>query len=40
MPANPDLLPLDELDTPDIDLSDLSDLEATLELLLRTGALQ
>ena len=36
---HPDLVPLDEVDTPDIDLSDLEDLEGTLELLQRVGAL-
>lgn len=38
--AHPDLLPLSELETPDIDLSDLDDLEGTLELLQETGALE
>ncbi|MBK8022641.1 MAG: iron ABC transporter substrate-binding protein [Chloroflexi bacterium] len=33
------LTPLSELQTPEIDLSDLSDLEASLELLSETGAL-
>lgn len=36
---NPDLPDLDEIQTPDIDLSDLSDLERTLELLRDVGAL-
>ena len=39
VPANPGLVPLSDLDTPDIDLSDLSDLQGTLDLLLETGAL-
>jgi len=34
-----DLLPLSEIDPPDIDLSDLDDLEGTLDLLRETGAL-
>jgi len=34
-----DLVPLDEIETPDIDLSNLSDLEGTLELLRDTGVL-
>jgi len=38
--TNPDLPPLDRLETPDIDLSSLSDLEGTLELLQETGALE
>lgn len=33
------LLPLDEIETPDFDLSDLDDLETTLEMLEETGAL-
>ncbi|MDP6549147.1 MAG: iron ABC transporter substrate-binding protein [Dehalococcoidia bacterium] len=37
IPVHPELVPLDELDTPDIDLSDLSDLEGTLKLLLDVG---
>lgn len=37
---NPDLPPLDTLQTPDFDLSDLDDLEGTLELLQETGALE
>ena len=37
--ANPALVPLDEIETPDIDLNDLSDLAGTLELLQDTGAL-
>ncbi|CAN5809335.1 iron ABC transporter substrate-binding protein [soil metagenome] len=35
----PDLRPLDEIDSPEIDLSDLSDLQGTLELLAETGIL-
>lgn len=37
--ASSDLLPLDSIATPDIDLSDLSDLQATLDLLRETGVL-
>lgn len=37
--TNADLPPLAELDVPDIDLSNLSDLEGTLELLQRVGVL-
>ena len=37
IPVHPDLVPLVELDTPDIDLSGLSDLEGTLKLLLDAG---
>ena len=33
----PDLTPLDEIESPDIDLSDLADLEATLELIAEVG---
>ncbi len=33
------LIPLDEIQSPDIDLSDLSDLQGTLELLAETGAI-
>ncbi|NWF69774.1 MAG: iron ABC transporter substrate-binding protein [Chloroflexi bacterium] len=39
VPANPDLLPLDQIQAPEIDLSDLSDLQGTLDLLRATGAL-
>ena len=38
--ARPGLPPLASLATPDFDLSDLADLETTLELLLDTGALE
>ena len=34
------LLPLDQIATPDLDLSDLDDLQGTLELLQSTGALE
>lgn len=34
-----ELVPLDEIESPDIDLSDLADLEGTLELLTEVGAL-
>lgn len=37
--ANPALKPLDELQAPQIDLSNLSDLQATLDMLSQTGAL-
>jgi iron(III) transport system substrate-binding protein len=37
--VNPDLMPLDEIETPDIDLSDLEDLEGTLALLTEVGVL-
>ena len=37
--ADPDLVPLTEIEQPDIALSDLDDLEGTLELLEETGAL-
>lgn len=37
--ASPELPPLDSVETPDIDLSDLSDLQTTLNLLRETGAL-
>jgi iron(III) transport system substrate-binding protein len=37
--ADPDIPPLSEIGTPDIDLSDLSDLEGTLELLQDVGIL-
>lgn len=37
--ADPDLVPLDEIEQPDIELSDLDDLQGTLELLQETGAL-
>jgi iron(III) transport system substrate-binding protein len=39
IPANPDVLPLDQIQSPEIDLSDLSDLQGTLDLLQETGAL-
>lgn len=38
--ASEALVPLDQLETPDLDLSDLADLEGTLELLQETGALR
>ncbi|HLT18859.1 MAG TPA: iron ABC transporter substrate-binding protein [Thermomicrobiales bacterium] len=37
--ADPRLVPLSEIDTPDIDLSDLDDLEGTLQLLTEVGLL-
>jgi len=37
--ADPGLRPLREIEQPDVDLSDLDDLEGTVELLERTGAL-
>ena len=39
VPAHPDLVPLNRIRTPDIDLGDLADLEATLNLLWETGVL-
>lgn len=39
VPADPDLVPLSELDPPDIDLGDLDDLQGTLRLLQEVGAL-
>ncbi len=36
---NEQLVPLDEIETPDVDLSDLTDLQGTLELLQETGVL-
>lgn len=38
--VNPRLTPLDQIETPDIDLSDLDDLQGTLQLLQEVGALQ
>lgn len=35
--AHPDLPPLESLETPEIDLGDLGDIEATIELLLEAG---
>jgi len=37
IPANPELVPLADLEAPDIDLSDLADLEGTLGLLTEVG---
>ncbi|ACZ40608.1 extracellular solute-binding protein family 1 [Sphaerobacter thermophilus DSM 20745] len=39
VPTDPNLVPLSEIQTPDIDLSDLADLEATLEMLRDVGLL-
>lgn len=39
VPASPKLLPLEEIQTPDIDLSDLDDLQGTLALLQEVGLL-
>lgn len=39
VPTNPDLVPLDDIQTPDIDLSDLDDLEGTLEMMTEVGVL-
>ena len=39
VPAEQDLVALTEIDTPEIDLSDLDDLEGTLELLRESGVL-
>ena len=38
IPVNENLLPLDQIKTPDIDLNDLEDLQGTLELLQDVGA--
>ncbi len=40
VPADPRLPPLEEIETPDIDLSALSDLEGTLRLLQEVGVLE
>lgn len=40
VPINPLLVPLSEIETPDLDLSDLEDLEGTLQLLQEVGALE
>ena len=40
VPASPLLTPIDQLNLPQLDLSDLSDLQGTLELLQDVGALQ
>ena len=39
IPINEDLVPLSEIETPNIDLSNLDDLEGTLDLLRETGVL-
>lgn len=39
VPPNEELVPLSEIETPNIDLSNLDDLEGTLELLRETGVL-
>jgi iron(III) transport system substrate-binding protein len=39
VPTSAELPPLASIETPDIDLSDLSDLQTTLDLLRETGAL-
>ena len=39
IPTNEELVPLSEIETPNIDLSNLDDLEGTLELLRETGVL-
>ena len=39
IPINEELVPLSEIETPNIDLSNLDDLEGTLELLRETGVL-
>ena len=39
VPINDELVPLSEIQTPDVDLSNLDDLEGTLELLRETGVL-
>jgi iron(III) transport system substrate-binding protein len=40
IPADERLVPLDEIQPPDVDLSDLSDLEGTLDLLQEVGLLE
>ncbi|HUG16572.1 MAG TPA: iron ABC transporter substrate-binding protein [Thermomicrobiales bacterium] len=37
--VDPDLVPLDDIQTPDVDLSDLADLEGTLEMMRDAGLL-
>jgi iron(III) transport system substrate-binding protein len=37
IPAQPELVPLSEIEPPDLDLSDLADLEGTLALLTELG---
>jgi iron(III) transport system substrate-binding protein len=39
VPINENLVPLSEIETPNIDLSNLDDLEGTLDLLRETGVL-
>lgn len=39
IPVHPDLVPLDEIQTPDVDLSQLDDLEGTLALMTEVGVL-
>jgi iron(III) transport system substrate-binding protein len=39
VPINEELTPLSEIETPNIDLGDLDDLEGTLDLLRETGVL-
>lgn len=39
VPVNPDLVPLEEIQTPDVDLSQLDDLEGTLALMTEVGVL-
>jgi iron(III) transport system substrate-binding protein len=39
VPAEPELRPLSEITSPDVPLSDLSDLQGTLDLLHDTGVL-
>jgi iron(III) transport system substrate-binding protein len=39
IPTSTDVVPLDQIEAPEIDLSDLSDLQTTLDLLSSTGAL-
>lgn len=39
IPADDRLIPLDEIESPDLDLSDLSDLQGTLELMQEAGVL-
>ena len=39
IPPDPAVTPLNQIQQPDVDLGDLDDLEGTLDLLQRTGAL-
>jgi iron(III) transport system substrate-binding protein len=39
VPTEPDLVPLDQIQSPEVDLSDLADLQGTLALLTEVGVL-